>query len=196
MSFDDYDERLNTPEYEVEDVPETVDLITEEDTYQCGICKDKVCICDVTPEDSTPTITSKEQEFEKIKQKLRDEQENEYENPDKIYVDIDIPSKGKVGEECIVKLSKKVPVAEFALSEKLSWKKKDKFDRFSKEELCASPFKIEQLKDVDEVKFKWEELDGRGRNMLKSGEYFLEISARSKNAREETTARRIIRVEK
>ena len=194
MSFDDYDEGLN-------EAPKEVYLNTDEGSFYCEVCKDKVCNCDVppwgkdVPVDETPVLNTKEQAFEKRKQELRDEQENKYEKPDKIYVEIDIPTKGKIGKECVIKLDKKVPFIEFALSQKLEWKKKDKFDRFATEELVATPFKLGNDKDTDKLKFKWEELDGRGKNVLKAGEYFIEVSARSKVAGEETTSKRIVVVE-
>jgi hypothetical protein len=210
MSFDDYDEGLNEPEYDVTetefreglkeeglDEKEINELLEDESSWS-----DEEVI-KLADKESTDKIfrdefkvLTEEQKFEKAKQALKDKQSNRYENPDKIYVEIKIPTTGKVGEECIIKISEKVPIVEWALSEKLQWKKKYKYDRNADKEIVATPFQTGKEKDTDTIKIKWQELDGRGKNVLRAGDYFLEVSARSKKAGQDTTSGRIIEVTK
>lgn len=217
MSFDDYDEHLNDAidiganEKEVEGLEITnTDGILKVENQKCD-CKDDCdcdmnpcnCNVDAVPEPKTEVKTidplTDEGKFELVKQKLKDKQDNKYMKPDKIYVEITIPSTGKVGEECIIKTSKEVPLIEYAVSEKLEWKKKFKHNRNAKKELCALPFKTGKAEDTDEVRFKWEEIaiiKQKNKNVLHDGDYLVEVSARSKKAGQETISKRLIEVEK
>lgn len=137
--------------------------------------------------------------FESAKQKLRTSQENIYEKPEKPYVEIKIPETGKVGDWCIVKFSKKVPFAQLAISQDIQWKKRDKYDLKAKPELVCNAFIIKEAKDVDEIKARWEDigiLQQKETNMLLAGEYMVEARGYSKEAFEETTARRLVQVSK
>jgi len=137
--------------------------------------------------------------LERAKQKLRDEQETIYEKPDQQYVDIEIKSTGTVGEDCVVKVSKKVPFIQLVISQDVQWKKRDKYDQDSKPELVCKGFIIEEAKNTDTIKTKWADIEiiaGKERNLLKEGEYMVEARAWSINAYEETTARRLVQVKK
>ena len=139
----------------------------------------------------------KEKTLESEKQRLRDTQENEYENPDNIYVKINIQKKGKVGGECVVKFSKKVPRAKLVISQDIQWKKRDKYDLKGKPELVCRGFIIEEAKDCKEIRCKWEDmgqLHGKPYNFLLAGEYCIEVRAYSTEFEEETTSRRLITI--
>ena len=138
-------------------------------------------------------------ELDKIKESLREKQENLYGNAAKIYVEITIPETGKVGEWCVIKFNKKVPKAELAVSEKIEWKRKDKYDIYSKPEMVPTAFIIEKADNVDEIKFKWEDIGyvaTQPTNLLRAGEYLVEVKAYSTQAYEETIARRLVQVSK
>lgn len=137
--------------------------------------------------------------LEKLKQKLREKQENIYEDPNKVYVEIDIPKTGKIGKECKVKFNKKVPNAQIAVSQDMQWKRRDKFDRTAKPELVCKAFKIGEKKDTDSISFIWEDvgkLHGEDTNFLQEGEYMVEVRAWSTVAGEETTSRRLVIITK
>ncbi len=139
----------------------------------------------------------KKDPFEKAKKKLRNKQENIYEDPNKHWVEIEIPAKGKVGEKCVIKFSKKVPLAQVVISQKILWKKRDKYDRTSKPEIVCTGFIIEEFKDVDKVEIPWEDIGyfgGKPINNLLAGEYMVEARGWSKQAYEETTSRRLVQV--
>ncbi len=139
------------------------------------------------------------EEFEIAKQKLRDAQETIYENPAKPYVEIKIPEKGKVGDWCVVKFSKKVPFAELVISQDIQWKRRDPYDLKAKPEIVCKGFIIIDAKDTDEIKTRWEDmgyLAQQPTNMLVAGEYMVEARAFSTEAYEETTARRLVQVTK
>ena len=141
----------------------------------------------------------KKDPFEKAKQKLRDKQENIYEDPKNIYVKITIPNTGVVGDNCVIKFSKEVPMAQIVVSQNISWKKRDKYDLKGKPEIVCRGFIIEEFKDVKEVKIPWEDigqLHGAPYNFLEAGEYMVEVRGYSKEAYEETTSRRLIQVSK
>lgn len=136
--------------------------------------------------------------FESRKQELRDKQENIHENKDNPYVKITIPDKGKIGGKCKIKFSKKVPRAQIAISQNITWKKVDKYDRTSKPELVCRAFILKEFKDVKEIEVQWEDmgiLAEKPTNMLQAGEFMVEARAWSTEFGEETTARRLIRVE-
>jgi hypothetical protein len=141
----------------------------------------------------------KKDPLESRKQELRDNQENEYADPENIYVEIKIPETGKVGENCVIKFSEKVPLAQVVISANMKWLKRDKYDKASKPELICKGFIIEEFKDVKEVKVPWEDMypnkDGV-KNLLKAGEYMVEARGWSKEAYKETTARRLVQVTK
>lgn len=137
--------------------------------------------------------------FEKLKQKLRDKQETIQENPEKPYVTIDIPKSGKIGKECIVKISKKVPKIQLAISQDIQWKKRDKYDREAKPEIVCRAFIIKEVKDTDEIRATWEDVGIVAQistNLLAEGEYMVEARAWSTEFGEETNAKRLIRVTK
>lgn len=135
--------------------------------------------------------------LEKIKQKLRDNQETVYADPDKIYVELKIPKTGKVGGECKVKFSKKVPLAQITISEQLEWKRSDKYNPRSKMRLVNKPFNIISKKDCDYISIKFEDIGyvrGKQTNMLREGEYLIEARGYSIQAYEDTTAKRLVKV--
>jgi len=141
----------------------------------------------------------KKDPFEKAKQKLRDKQETVHENSEKPYVDIKIPSTGKVGGKCKIKISKKVPKVQLAVSQDIQWKKRDKYDLKAKPEIVCRAFILEEFKDTDSIEFTWEDigtLHQQPTNLLREGEYMVEVRAYSTEAYEETTARRLVWVKK
>ena len=80
----------------------------------------------------------------------------------------------------------------------IAWKKVDKYDRASKPELVCRAFILEEFKDVKEIEVQWEDmgiLAEKPTNMLVAGEFMVEARAWNTQAGEETTARRLIRVE-
>jgi hypothetical protein len=199
MSFDDYDEGLNEPEYEVSetefreglkeeglDEKEINELLEDENSWS-------------NREDPMEEWDRKHNDFENAKQRLRDKQENIYEDPDKIYVEIKIPEKGVVGEDCVIKFSKKVPFAQMAISQKLEWKKRDRYQMDGKKELVSTAFIQVEAKDCTEIRHRWEDMSpfrGVPTNLLNAGEYLVEGRGWSKGAYEETTSRRLIKVTK
>lgn len=141
--------------------------------------------------------TKKEKTLESEKQKLRDKQEDEYGDPDNIYVKIKIPTKGKVGKKYTVKFSRKVPTAQLIVSNTFEWKRKNKYDSTSKPELLCTPYEIIDAKDCKEIKYNWEQIGhigGKEINILEAGEYFIQVRAYSIGAGEETTSQRIIKI--
>ncbi len=144
----------------------------------------------------------KKDPFEEVKQKLRDEQENEYANPDKIYVTMKIPIGQKVGDKCTIKFSDEVPKAQVAVSQNISWAKRDKYDKASKPELISKAFILDEHKAkgdkmLKEVSFMWEDLGiiaQETRNLLKAGEYLVEVRAWNTGAGQETTVRRLVTI--
>lgn len=140
--------------------------------------------------------------FEVKKQSLRDEQENEYANPDHKYVEIKIPTNNKIGGKCIIKFSDGVPKAQVAVSQQIDWKKRDKYDKESKPELISHAFILDEHKAkgdkmLKEVSFVWEDIGviaQEKRNLLKAGEYLVEVRAWNNESWEETTARRLVKV--
>ena len=188
MSSDDYDEGLNEAEYQIEDNPELVSISVDEGEFTKVEGKSV---------DENKPLTE-EEKFEREKQKLRDNQRTTYEKEDQKYVEIKIPATGKVGKEFVIKTSKKVPIIEFAVCQKLEWKRKNQYKRHAKKELVGKMFMASTKKDTDKAIFKWEDISmfhGKPFNGLKAGEYLVEVSARSKVAYEETKALRLVRVE-
>jgi len=138
-------------------------------------------------------------ELDEIKQKLREAQETIHQDSKQPYVEIEIPENGKVGDWCTVKFNKKVPYAQISISEKLEWKRRDKFDYNSKPELVSTPFIVDYAQNVDSIKVKWEDIGyvaTQPTNLLHDGEYLVEVRAFSKQVFEETTARRLVAVSK
>lgn len=144
---------------------------------------------------NTTTVTK--DPLEKAKQKLRDKQEDEHENLDKPYAVIKIPTKNKVGEKCVIKINQKVPHVQIAVSQDISWKRRDKFAYGSKPELICKAFKIDEFKDTNKVEFIWDDIGlvrGKETNLLLAGEYMIECRVWSTVAGEETTSRRLVEV--
>ena len=142
--------------------------------------------------------------FEIKKQSLRDKQETIHSVPDHPYVDIKIPTKNKIGEKCVIKFNKSVPKAQVAISQDIQWKKRDKWDKTSEPELISRAFILDEHrargnKMLDEVSFKWEDIGVVAQvptNLLKEGEYLVEVRVWDNEASEETTARRLVTVTK
>lgn len=143
-------------------------------------------------------FTPKEKTFESEKQRLRDKQEDIYENPDNVYVKITIPKSGKIGKECIVKFSKKVPNAQLSISQDVQWLRK--FIGLGKKgdpEVISKHFIIVEAKDCKEIKATWEDIGyvhGKETNLLTAGEYMVHVRGYSTEFEEETTSRRLIQI--
>lgn len=139
----------------------------------------------------------KKDPFEKAKEKLRKKQENTHEDPDKPYVEIKIPATGEIGKKCVCKINKKVPHIQIAVSQNISWKKRDKYDLKGKPEIVCRAFYIDEIKDANKIEFVWEDigqLHQEPYNFLQAGEYMVEVRAWSKEAYEETNAKRLVKV--
>lgn len=137
--------------------------------------------------------------LEKAKQKLREKQETIHEVPDHKYVKIDIPEKGRIGKNCLVKIDKKVPHIQIVISQDIQWKKRDKYDLKSKPEMVCRGFIIKETKNDNKIKVIWEDnyiIAQENTNLLQVGEYMVEVRAWGNEAWEETTARRIVSVTK
>lgn len=137
--------------------------------------------------------------LEKAKQRLRDKQETIHEVPDHPYVTIKIPDKGKIGKECVVKISEKVPKLQLVISQDIQWKKRDKYDRTAKPEMVCKGFIIVETKNSDTIKAVWEDVGivaQKPTNLLQEGDYLVECRAWNNEAWEETTARRLVKVTK
>lgn len=139
--------------------------------------------------------------LENAKQLLRDKQETIYTNPEHKYLDIEIPTKGKVGDKCVIKFSGNAPKVEVAVSEDIKWEKRDKYDKLSKPELITRAFILdEHLKhNKDKVEFIWQDvgiISGEPKNMLRAGEYMVEVRVWDNESWEETIARRLITITK
>lgn len=157
-------------------------------------------------EDDIEADIAKEEELlklkdplEKAKQKLREKQETIHEVPDHPYVDIEIPSTGKIGKDCIVKISEKVPKLQLVISQDIQWKKRDKYDKNAKPELICKGFIIVEAKNNNKIIAKWEDVGIVSQvptNLLQEGEYMVEARAWNNEAWEETTARRLVKVTK
>lgn len=140
--------------------------------------------------------------FEQKKQELRDNQETIHAVPDHPYVDIKIPTKNKVGDKCVIKFSKPVPKAQVAVSQDIQWKKRDKWDKQSKPELVSHAFILDEHKAkgdklLKEVSFVWEDIgvvSQERKNLLKAGEYLVEVRVWNNEAWEETNAKRLVEV--
>ncbi|KKM94767.1 hypothetical protein LCGC14_1195040 [marine sediment metagenome] len=144
-------------------------------------------------------IEMKKDPLEKAKEKLRAEQETVHEDPDKPYVDIKIPATGVVGKTCNIKFSEKVPFAQVAISQRIEWKKRDKYDLKAKPEMVCTAFFIQDYEDVKEIKVTWEDIGyfkEKAVNNLMAGEYLVEARAYTKQAYEETNAKRLVQVSK
>lgn len=149
-------------------------------------------------EGSDDVIYVKPKTFESEKQRLRDKQENVYEDPDKIYVKITIPTKGKIGEDCVVKFNKKVPMAQLVISQDIQWKRRDiGLGKRGELEIVCKGFIIVEAKDCKEIRARWEDigyLHQKAVNNLQAGEYMIEARGYSTEAYEETTSRRLIQI--
>lgn len=202
------DESFNEPEYEVVEGlkdeglsdDEINELLEDDSTWSDDDVEKAIEELETTKDESiVKEIVKLSDPLEIAKQKLRDEQENVYENPEKKYVEIDIPSTGKVGEELVVKFSKKVPKAQIAISEKLEWKRLDKYNPKSEYKLIPSRFNFKEVKDVDKVSIELADYGFVGQkkvNNLRAGEYLIEARGWSTQGGEETTARRLVKVSK
>ncbi len=136
--------------------------------------------------------------FEARKQELRDKQEDVHEDPKNPYAKITIPDKGKIGKPLKIKFNHKVANAQVAISQKMEWKKRDKYDRESKPELVCNAFIIDEFKDVKKIDLKLEDIGyikGVETNMLRPAEYMIEVRAWDIGARQETNSKRLIWVD-
>lgn len=137
--------------------------------------------------------------LEKIKQNLREKQETIHEVPDHPYVNIDIPATGKIGKDCVVKISKKVPHLELVISQDIKYERRDKYDKSSEPEMICTGFIIEEKHNSDKISAKWADMGIVAQvptNLLHEGEYMVEARAWDNEAWEETTARRLVKVTK
>ena len=116
------------------------------------------------------------------------------------YVKIELPASGVIGEKFQIKVSKKVPHLEFAISDKINFQVIDKvFGKHNPPQLYGTPFIVEKLKDVDKFEGKWHNpafAAGKEFNALQEGDYLIEARAYGKEAWHDTTVRRIIKLTK
>ena len=152
----------------------------------------------LNPNDDIFSTNKTPKTLESEKQRLRDKQEDEYEDPDNIYVKIKIPTSGKIGEDCVVKFSKKVPMAQLVISQDIQMKRKYvSLGKKGEPELTCKGFIIVEAKDCKEIRATWEDigyLHSVRTNLLLAGEYVVEARGYSNEAYEETTSRRLISV--
>ncbi len=143
-----------------------------------------------------PQYDSKEDAFDA----LRKAPEITYADDNQKWVEIELPESGVIGEKYKIKLSRKVPILEIALSHDIRFEIVDKLWRPDEPpQLFGKPLRIEKLKDVDKFEGVWEEISiaaGKEFNSLPAGDYLLEVRAHSNESWQETTARRIIKVVK
>ena len=152
----------------------------------------------LTPNDDIFSNDSTPKTLETEKQRLRDSQENEYGDPDNIFAEITIPTTGKVGDDCVVKFSKKVPFAQLVISQDIRWVREDLgLGRKGDPKLSCRGFIIFESKDCDEISHPWEDIGyqyEKAVNLLLPGEYMIEARCYSNEAFEETTSRRLITI--
>ncbi len=114
------------------------------------------------------------------------------------YVKIEIPKSGIIGEKFEVKVSKKVPNLDVAISDKINFEVVNKvWAKESPAQLYGTPFIIEKLKDVDKYEGVWHNpafAAGKEFNALQEGEYLLEVRAYGTEAWQDTTVRIILKV--
>ena len=131
---------------------------------------------------------------------LRKAPEITYADDNQKWVEIKLPESGVLGEKYKIKLSRKVPILEIALSHDIRFEIVDKLWRPDEPaQLFGKPLRIEKLEDVDKFEGVWEEISiaaGKEFNSLPAGDYLLEVRAHSNESWQETTARRIIKVVK
>lgn len=141
-----------------------------------------------------PKYKSREEAFAALKK----EPEITYASDNHKWVDIEIPDSGVLGEKYKIKVSKKVPKLEFALSADIRFEKLDKLWRPNEPAmLFGRAFQIEKLTNTDEFEGVWEEISttaGNKFNSLPAGDYLFEVQANGKESWQQTTVRRIIEV--
>ena len=181
MSSEDYDEGLN------EVIPHEVGTLKVEESCDCeGKCEE-------------PEVVKADPK-EKAMQKLRDKTEYEHSIPDRKFVTIDIPTTAKIGSDLVVKFSEKVPNAQATWGNTFEWKRTDKFDPNSKVDLIVPRIEsIENKGEDDKIIIALKNISyskGKEFNSLLEGDYLITVRAYGKQAWQETTVRRIIRLHK
>ena len=144
MSFDDdepegLDETYNEPEYEV--VDESI-KITKNNVHIRGSGKTTKSKDEKTIDDLKKKVKKEKKkepepypkgrnDFEKTVKLLQRNQYNVWEDPKNHYCDITIPKKVTLGEDLVIKLSKKVAKVEYVFGDGYDWKKKNVYDNDS-----------------------------------------------------------------
>ncbi len=137
--------------------------------------------------------------LETAKRKLRDKQENDYAIPEKKFVEIDIPTTGKIGDDLIIKFSGKSPKSQATISNAFEWKRADKYNPNSPKQLIAKPMNIVEDKDSDKIVIPLVHNSyskGKPFNVLTEGDYLVQARAYGIQVHEDITATRIIRLYK
>lgn len=143
-----------------------------------------------------PVYKNREEAFDS----LRKAPETTYADNNHKWVDIEIPESGVLGEKYKIKVSKKVPKLQFSLSNNIKFEVVDKLYRPDEPaQLFGIPLLIEELIDTDTYEGVWEEISlagGKEFNSLPEGEYLFAVQANAKGSWQQTTVRRIIKLEK
>jgi len=131
---------------------------------------------------------------------LKKEPEITYADNNHKWVEIEIPDSGVIGEKFKIKVNKKVPKLQLAISNDIRFEKADKMWRPDEPAiLFGRALRIEKLTDTDRFEGVWEEISllaGKEFNSLPEGDYLIEVQANGKEAWQQTTVRRIIEVVK
>mgnify|MGYP001090538785 CR=1 FL=1 len=139
-----------------------------------------------------------EDDFEKCKVILTKTQNNEYEDPDNHYCEINIPSKVKLGDDLVIKLSNNALNIHYVLGDGFEWKRKEKFDPKSDYHIQLRPTVDKKEHDKNSITIPIglvQTINKKEYQMWLSGYYYIEIRAYGDEWHEDTVASRMIKIE-